>query len=636
MKTTAVSLLALLAAMPLQAQDIALDEIVVSANIAPIDASRTGASVETLSAEDLKQSGAMPLGRALATLPTLSYSDTGPIGSSASLRLRGLSGAYIKVLVDGIDVSDPAQTQSQFDFGTLGTADVSRVEVLGGSQSAQYGSTAVAGVISVTTKRPEQEGISQSVALEAGSYETLSGSYTLSSRGDRHEVSVTASSVHSEGFSAGDDSAGNREDDGFDSERLSFSASYDVTDVLSVGASGFYQHADSQIDECCEVDGDFHDGVTPDDDHSLLHTRGGRIFATLSGDQLTQTLSIYRFENERTTEGTERNFFGPDPSPYEWSYDGTRTVMDYRASYLPTDRLTLGFGATHAREDLFSATSDQWTLPGTDSGEREIDGLFGEATLALTPALDVTLAARHDDYSDFGGHTTARLAAAWRLDDTLLLRASAGSGFVAPSLYQLYSTQYGNEDLGPERSRSVDLGLEKTFGNGAEVKATLFHQQVEDLIKFVTLTTFPAYTGEYQTADGTSRSSGIALSGSVPLNDRLQLSGVVTYTHTSDPDGEALPRVPETDLRLGLDADLTDRLDAGIALHAVRNLYDERANSLIAMPDYETVEATVEFDLGQDAQVYLRADNLLDEDYQVVKGFGTSGRAFYVGLRKSF
>lgn len=637
MTKTTVSVLALLAAgmQPAVAQDIQLEEIVVSANIAPTEAARVGASVETMSAEDLKQSGATPLGRALAQLPGLSFSDTGPIGSAAALRLRGLPGAYIKVLVDGIDVSDPANTQTQFDFGTLGTADVSRVEVLSGAQSAQYGSSAAAGVISITSNRPEKEGISHAVALEAGSHETLSGSYTFSALGDRHEVSVTAARVHSKGFSAADDSAGNREDDGFDSERLSFSAAYDVTDVLTVGASGFYHHAESQIDECCEIDGDFHDGVTPDDDRSRLYSRGGRIFATLNGDRLTQTFSIYRFVNERVTKGTELNFFGVDPAPYQWAYDGTRTAMEYRGSYLVHDRVTLGFGATHARETLFSTTADQWSS-NTDSGKRDVDGLFGEATFAVTPALDVTLAARHDDYSGFGGHTTARVAAAWRLDDTLLLRASAGSGFVAPSLYQQFSAQYGNPDLSPERSRSADLGLEKTFGNGAEVKATLFYQEIDDLIEFVTLTVYPEYTGQYRTSEGTSRSSGIALSGSLPLSDRVRLNGALTYTHTKASDGDQLARVPETDLRIGLDADLTDRLAAGISVHAVRNLFDERANVLIPMRDYETVDATVKYDLGQEAQIYLRAENLLDEDYQVVEGFGTSGRAFHVGLRKSF
>ncbi|SNX74612.1 TonB-dependent receptor-like protein [Cereibacter ovatus] len=168
------------------------------------------------------------------------------------------------------------------------------------------------------------------------------------------------------------------------------------------------------------------------------------------------------------------------------------------------------------------------------------------------------------------------------------------------------------------------------------MKATLFYQEIDDLIEFVTLTVYPEYTGQYRTSEGTSRSSGIALSGSLPLSDRVRLNGALTYTHTKASDGDQLARVPETDLRIGLDADLTDRLAAGISVHAVRNLFDERANVLIPMRDYETVDATVKYDLGQEAQIYLRAENLLDEDYQVVEGFGTSGRAFHVGLRKSF
>jgi vitamin B12 transporter len=46
--------------------------------------------------------------------------------------------------------------------------------------------------------------------------------------------------------------------------------------------------------------------------------------------------------------------------------------------------------------------------------------------------------------------------------------------------------------------------------------------------------------------------------------------------------------------------------------------------------------ATLNYDLTDDAQVYFRIANMFDEQYQTVAGYGTSDRAFYVGLRASF
>ena len=140
---------------------------------------RSGVTVEVVTKEDLEQSGETLLADYLATLPGVSLTSNGGIGGNASLRVRGLDGAYIGVYIDGIDVNDPSNTQTYFDFGSLTAADVSRVEVLKGAQSALYGSEAIAGVINITTARPTEPGFSQNLAAEYGSYDTRKLSFQL-------------------------------------------------------------------------------------------------------------------------------------------------------------------------------------------------------------------------------------------------------------------------------------------------------------------------------------------------------------------------------------------------------------------------------------------------------------------------
>ena len=93
------------------------------------------------------------------------------------LRLRGAEANHVVVLIDGIEVS--AAGSGEFDFSSLLSADIERIEVLRGPQSGLYGSNALAGVISIHTRSPV-EGFSADVSLEGGSHDTRSGSVSIS------------------------------------------------------------------------------------------------------------------------------------------------------------------------------------------------------------------------------------------------------------------------------------------------------------------------------------------------------------------------------------------------------------------------------------------------------------------------
>ena len=143
MKGLNVSVIALVAALavPAQAQEIELDEIVVSAFKTAIERIRTGMSVSVVnpSAEIAPARAVDSLDR----LPGLSVSTQGALGNSARLRIRGADQRYIAVFVDGIRVTDPTSTQTEYDFGTLPSTSIGRIEVLRGSQSALWGGSAV-------------------------------------------------------------------------------------------------------------------------------------------------------------------------------------------------------------------------------------------------------------------------------------------------------------------------------------------------------------------------------------------------------------------------------------------------------------------------------------------------------------
>ena len=85
-------------------------------------------------------------------MPGLNVVQTGGPGGQTSVFMRGTNSNHVKVLVDGIDVSDPSSPNDAFDFGQFLTGDIARVEILRGPQSGLYGSDAIGGVINIITK----------------------------------------------------------------------------------------------------------------------------------------------------------------------------------------------------------------------------------------------------------------------------------------------------------------------------------------------------------------------------------------------------------------------------------------------------------------------------------------------------
>lgn len=587
--------------LPALAQEVViLPEITLSAYQTEAETGRTGATVEVVTREELDRAGDTRLVDYLATLPGTSATTNGGFGTQATLRLRGLAGQYVKVLVDGIDVSDPSSTQIRFDPGALMTGDIARVEVLKGPQSALYGSEAIGGVISITTLPGDEPGTHHRATVEYGSHDTRRGAYSLSQSGERHALAVTLQHLSTDGFSVADEADGNPEPDGARATRATISGRFDATETLSFGVAGFWQKTEA------DTDGDFPvlvDGA----DASNATTRGLRLSADYDAGATRHALSVQR-------SGIARDEIYDGVT---YPYDGQRTEVEYKGSAEAGPQLGLSWGATHSRESFTGDGADAAYITNS---------VFAEARYAASPDLDLAVSARHDNNSQFGGETTGRLALSWRPDDHWTLRAQWGSGYRAPSLYELYAAFVGQPDLRPETARGAEIGIEYAADNGARLRATAFRTTVTDLIDYSYL------DFAYAQIPGDTRTRGVELSAEAPLSDRLRLAGNFTYTDTERPDGMPLDRVPARVLNLRLEAEPAARWQLGLGLTHVSGMNDRD----LPMPSYTTVDATAEYALSDRATGYLRVENLLDEDYQVLRGYGTSGRAVYAGLRASF
>ena len=607
MQRLSVSLIALLAALPVQAQTtIELDEIVVTANRTALAANRTGSSVTVIDRATLERAGDQTIATYLSRVPGVQVTRSGPAGTEAKLRIRGATPRYTAVYVDGVRVDDPTGIATEFDFGTLRTDDISRIEVLRGSQSALYGGSAIAGVVNITTNRAEEPGFTQSVAVEAGSYGTAAASYSLGYSDDRWSAALTLSTFKTDGFSAYDTlpRTTGLEDDGLTSRRLSFSTNYRVNDVLTVGLNGFIGSSKAEYDDFGA------DALNRTDkaERSLSTYAEWDLGAT----QHELRLSSFEVDRDLIEPGGSGGFFY-----------GERLSLSYQGTTELSQAVTLVYGA-----DTNEETATSSAQPGGQT--TRVSGVFAQGIWSPSSDIDVSATLRFDENNRYGSFTSGRIAASWRPSESLTLRGAVARGFRAPSLYEQFGDpRFGiapNPNLTPERSKSYELGIDYNWANGASVSATAFALDTENEIGF---------GANYINVAGVSKRKGLELEARLPVFGVAELGMAYTYTDAKRPNGTAIPRVPQHLFNLSIDGELTEGVTGSLA---VRHVAGRPRDGFPArdMPDFTVVDAKIGYELTENAELSLRIDNLFDEEYQEIADYGTSGRAVYVGISAKF
>jgi vitamin B12 transporter len=579
-------------------QVIDLGEITVSANEDATTLERSGTTVEVLTSEALNVAPGPRLSDALTGLPGVSASSNGGLGTSTHLRIRGLGGAYVPVFYDGINISDPASSGNGFDWGGITGANISRVEVLKGSQSARYGSSAVGGVVTLQSWTPTTQGVSGQGFAEFGTYNTARAGLSVGLLTDRTELSMGVSRVTTDGFSA---NAAGTEADGYSENRANLKLSYQLTDMALVGFTAFYLDSDGQFDERGG------DGAVPYDEENARTQKGARLYSEFMTGAVSHDLSFSYFETDRssTSNGWATPFFG------------TRKTAEYKAGFDLGRTVAMTTGADFTREEASGSSA-------------ETVGYFAEAAFTPSGALDIVASVRRDDLSNFADKTTGRLTLAWRITNDVIVRAQAATGYNPPTLYQLTSV-YGSPTFQPEESKSFELGVEKRYGGSNFVRATAFKTDIDGQV-FWDRTSVRCASGFgcYEVQDFTAQ--GLELSGQVAVADNVDLLGSFTWTDTEDGNGNQALRVPLHDLEIGLQATLSAKTKGSVSLNHVSG----RVDTIGAVPDYTLLNANVSHQLTDTTEAYLRLENLTDENYETAAGYATSGRAVYFGVRASF
>jgi len=178
-----------------QGAPVVLPTIAVSPTLIPTPTAEVASSVTVISGEEIARMQRRTVTDVLMTVPGLNIVQSGSPGTLTAVFIRGTNSYHTKVLIDGMEVGDPSTTNGAIDLGHLMAYDIERIEILRGPQSGLYGSDAIGGVISITTKKGNGPA-KVSGYVEGGSFGTFNQAMTLSGSFDRFDYAFNVAHYH--------------------------------------------------------------------------------------------------------------------------------------------------------------------------------------------------------------------------------------------------------------------------------------------------------------------------------------------------------------------------------------------------------------------------------------------------------
>jgi len=619
LKFTTISLLALTAATPALAEtadsDRPGDEIVVTASGIEQPRDEVGQAITIIDAATIEKRQTVDVVDLLATTPGVRFSRTGSTGSVAGISLRGAETTQTLVLIDGVKVNDPSGIGDAYDFGHLLTGNISRIEILRGSNSVVHGSQAIGGVVSLTTATPA-DGFAAGASAEYGYSDTLNAKADVSGTAGAISGGIGGAYFRTDGIS----SAGvGTEKDGYKNFAGNARLKIAFSDALSLDLRGYYINSDLDYDSFFGAPADSPDVAKLDQYVGYAGLNLG-----LFDGRFTSRAAVIWLRNDRDY------YFVRGTAP-DYGYSGTNLRFEYQGVVTPVDQAKLIFGYEHERPDY-----DFFGFGSTDSQRANIDSVYALAIVQPFAGLSVTGGIRHDDHSQFGGATTLGANANYSPNDgATSFRLSYGEGFKAPSLYQLYDSFSGNSALRPERSKSYDFGIDQSLAEGrAQISLTAFLRNTTNQINYDNAT----FT--YGNIDRT-RAKGVEATLALRPVDALNVTASYSYIDARDRsgrpafDGNRLPRRAAHAVSLSADYDWSFGLSTGATLTMVGDSFDDAANA-VRLDGYALAGIRASLPVGRNFEVYGRVDNLFDADYATASGYGVYGRAAYGGVRARF
>jgi len=641
-----------------QPDTIETPPVVVSATKTPIPVKQVTSAVEVITGEELERKKIKTVIDGLRLAQGVFATSSGGPGTGATVKMRGAFARHTLVLIDGVIVNSP--TDGAYNFGNLTAENIDRIEILRGAQSMLYGSDAIGGVINIYTKKGTGKP-TVGAFFEYGSFATFREGGHVSGAKGPFDFSASVSRWDTSSFSSINYRRGAFEGDGFHNWQASAKLG------ASLPKDGRVEFNLRWYDSRTSFDG-FADSGAPAD---VFGARSKNRNIILNGTwvqpltswwttKLTLSQANERLLSESGTAGfnlNTRQFITASPtscfpnfdtcfSPFTTDLEILNRRLEWQNNFQVSDFLLLTAGYQLRREEGNSAgffgTTEPAKVISSNAG-------YAQAQVNLWDRLFLTAGGRHDSYNTFEDATTYRVTGGYVVKETgTKFRGSYATGFKAPTMNDLFFQGFGNPNLKPEKSLSMDLGIEQNlFDDRLHLSAGYFWNRFQNLIQFASGGTLcPAITFGFcpiNVAD--AKTQGWEFAFKMQILKGLEVRGQYTYTLTRAFDSptlqlggdKRLPRWPVDQATVGLTYQPIDALRLNIDYRFVGARNNNLANTPSqVLGSFNVVNLSATYDVTKNWQAYVRVDNLFNEKYEEILFFGTPIRSIFGGVRMNY
>ncbi len=674
------------------------EDIVYTAMRSESKVGSTPKSVTLITQEDIQNSNYLNFTELLSNVAGVHVvgGNQNPGAGVQSLFLRNNNSNHVVIMVDGVRITDQSSPGNAPNLAELSLADVDRIEVVRGTHSTLYGSSAVGGVVNIITKKSNQTGLHGTGSVQVGtfgdnsfaltenanlSYRFKSGVYLSGSmmNQDVQGIDATVDTITDPSvYNQRDNDDFNRLDligkVGYRNDKIDAYAYYKVNDQTADIDAGAYRDDNNYISEFNRKS--INAGVTyyPSDKVAISYTGG---FS-----------KIHRYlDNDSSVVDAAGNY---DSSVLLQTNEGLSSTRRLQFDY-ETSAFRLIAGIDSYDESFYSNTFSYsvWG-PYESNNENEdlniyMNGLFAHTTVQgslLSESLKflkLTGGGRLVNHSQYGVNYTYEVIPSYQITNELFGYVNFGSAFNAPSIYQLFDSFSGNADLKPEESTNIEVGLKYNKPGKLFVAASYFNSKIKNAVEYVNLyddskpidSLGPFDFPEASTYINVSElnNSGFEVEFKIQPTKQLSVLGNVTAINSemvfssdnvpqanqdtnhvevanigvffTDEDFKISELVRRPNVRFNLAASylVNDHLNLGVNFRHVGNrssinTYGTTTTSTI--PAYNLLDFSLGYKLSKESMVRLRLENILNVKYSEILGYQSRGFGAYLKFSYNF
>lgn len=631
-----------------------LGEIVVSGEKSEVTMASTHYQI---TADEIKNMGATTLSDVLALVPGISIR----VGGAGTPRvdIRGFKTRHVLLLLDGIPINDTYD--GQFDPTSFPVEHIAQVKVITGGGSVLYGPGGNGGVINIITKKGRQ-GLHGSVGGEYGTEDAWLARAALSGGTEKLDFFISANREYKPAFPLSDDFEPTTEEDGASRENSDFERNslftnlgYTLSDNTQMGMTLNWYQGENGVPPTSDSDpaDPFNKRskyVRVDDlegfsaqlafNHKMDSPIGIRGWIYRNQQDVLEN----RYDDATYTSQVARN-------SYENNTSTAITGINTQIAYDPTQWLkgTLGLSYENHTWDADGfemiagsgggSTPPVKTLFESDE-DIEIKSLALECELSPREAYGFVLGFSQHFMEGSGVESDQNnsfiLGSRYDVTDKTRLKASYSKKVRFASLRQLYDVDYGNPDLETEKTYQYDVGLVQKLPAESSLSISCYYSEVEDYIEKI--------TGPYENLEE-YLFKGVDVSVENRFFENLILGASYSYLDSKDKspatERDELQYRPRNKYTLGC----TYTVGFGLMLHtdilhmADQYYYADGTSPLLKrkLNDFTVVNAKISQSLINDTvTVYVRGQNLFDEDFEQSYDLPQAGRTVYGGCDVRF